>query len=297
MISFPLTQPRFEYQFGVRAMPAGAIPFRQTESFDDEIQLKRRTLQEATDEVFACQRGSDAACQETADWMRAIVPGVSSPGEPFFCEPFFGEPFFGERDGVGLASEQAFLHVAMRVQEDIAILQNDAAAGFPVVAGLVCFPSGWSIRDKLGLSMGQTHDDVPEFAQRMLDRTVKLFASLKPGKTVERENWMIAPSAELSMRPSQAAINDALRREITADNAGQRAHFRVEQQTLTKLPTTGAIVFTILTTRCPLRELNAAQSVILKGVLETMPRPVADYKRITPMMTALQTYLDQRIGA
>ncbi len=273
MIEFPLTQPVFEYQFGVRAMPGGSIPFRQTADFSDELLEKRKLFESRRDELFAMAEDSELACGETAEWMTQIVPWVQD----------------------SQSGEQPLVGAGLQVQEDIAVLKNDAESGFPIIGGLVCFPSGWSIRDKLGYSIGHTHEEVPGFTEQMLRRTAKLFESLKPLKTVYRHNWMIAPTPMLSMLPSESTRNVELRRSLTPLTIGDQGYFRVEYQTLTRLPKTMAIVFTILTTRCKLNDLADDQIRILCGVIRTIPDSVSNYKRITPMRQALQEYLDEQV--
>ncbi len=274
MIEFPLMQPVFEYQFGVRAMPNGLIPFRQTADFNNELLDKRKIFESRRGEVFAMAEDSALACRETAEWMTQIVPWLED----------------------SQSDEQPLVGAGLQVQEDIAVLKDDAESGFPIIGGLVCFPSGWSIRDKLGYSIGHTHEDVPGFTEQMLKRTAKLFESLRPLKTVFRHNWMIAPTPALSMLPSDSARNVELRRSLTSLTMGEQGYFRVEFQTLTRMRKTMAIVFTILTTRCKLNDLTDYQVKILRGVIKTIPDSVSHYKRITPMRQALQEYLDERGG-
>ena len=272
MVDFPLSQPEFEYQFGVRALPTGELPFRQTADAVNELHDKREIFAARRDEVFAMAEDSESACRETAEWINEIVPWVDDAS----------------------SDEQPLICAGLQVQEDIAVLKDDASLGFPIIGGLVCFPSGWSIRDKLGYSLGHTHEEVPGFSEQMLKRTSKLFESLRPLKTVYRHNWMVVPTPILSMLPSESAKNGELRLGLTPESMGDQGYFRVEYQTLTRLPHTKAIVFTILTTRCKLNDLNDHQVRILAGVIRTTPDSVANYKRITPMRRALQEYLDQR---
>ncbi|KAA5542740.1 DUF3445 domain-containing protein [Roseiconus nitratireducens] len=272
MIDFPLTRPSFEHQFGIQALPADATPLQRTAEFEDEVRLKRELYRTHRDQVFAVRPGSETLVEEVARWIRSQADWVQERSD----------------------EDPQLVDVGLQIQEDVAVVSDDAASGFPVVAGLVCFPSGWSIRGKLGQSMASTHGPVAGFAEHLLSRTVKLLASLRPLKTVHRYNWGIVPTADLALLPERAAELNSARRQVDRQTAGQRCCFRVEYQTLTRMPDSGAIVFTILTRRRPLDQLTADQCRIMAGVLRTIPEPVADYKGLTPMIGPLREYFDAR---
>lgn len=42
-------------------------------------------------------------------------------------------------------------------------MSGDAERGFPLTAGAILFPSGWCIGDKIGKSVVDIHQEVPEF--------------------------------------------------------------------------------------------------------------------------------------
>lgn len=271
---FLLKSPEFAYDFGVRALPPDVCPFRRTVDVDEELALKRAVVADHRHEVLAALPDSAAACNEVCDWIQQAALSIQP----------------GQADGL-----HRLEHVGLQIQEDLAIMAGDVAGGFPIVAGLVCFPSGWSIRDKLGRSMGHTHEDVPGFAEHMCEKTEKLFASMPPLRPVYRRNWAINPTDKLPRLPSQAEETARDRALVTADNAGVRCHFRVEYQTLTRMPHTGAIVFTILTLQAALDELTDAQAGLLAGVLRTCPDDVLQYKRLSEICEPVLGYLQQRL--
>ncbi|NKB68134.1 MAG: DUF3445 domain-containing protein [Candidatus Latescibacteria bacterium] len=275
-IDFPLQKAEFSYDFGVRALPTGECPFRQTEDFAAEVELRRQVYRTHREETFAFLPDSGPLCVEVCDWIERTVPWVTADK--------------------GAGSSHPLERVGLQVQEDIAVMRDDAAGGFPIVAGLVCLPSGWSIRDKLGRSMGHTHEEVPGFAQHMRQKTEKLFAAMPPLRPVARRNWSINPAATLPRLPSQEAVAARDRRLVTPANAGQRCHLRVEYQTLTRMPATGAIVFTILTLQSRLEQLDRDQAKILAGVLRTCPDAVIDYKNLADIRPQMLAYFDRRLS-
>jgi hypothetical protein len=85
---------------------------------------------------------------------------------------------------------------------------------------------------------------------------------------------------------------------VTAENAGDRVWLRVERQTLTRLPRTGAIVFTIKTTIDPLSVLARHKDLCfgLKGSTESMKPDMQNYKAIARYKAAMIAWLDRAIG-
>jgi hypothetical protein len=86
---------------------------------------------------------------------------------------------------------------------------------------------------------------------------------------------------------------------ITAENAGERLWLRVERQTLSRLPETGAVVFTIRTHITALASAIAApvSAAELASLIRAMPEEMRRYKVIAPIASALLAWLDARAGA
>jgi dimethylamine monooxygenase subunit A len=86
---------------------------------------------------------------------------------------------------------------------------------------------------------------------------------------------------------------------VTADDAGERLWLRVERQTLTRLPVTGAVLFTILTFVLPLEAL-AAEPALAEGLaarLGELPATMAAYKGLTANRDAIRRYLEEAAAA
>ncbi len=119
------------------------------------------------------------------------------------------------------------------IAEDICLLaaQQDS---YQLVAASVCSPSNWCLADKIGRSVADIHAPVPGYQAILNDRVNRLYARLPPGKTLLRYNWSLQAGNALRWRDEQ--VNGADR---------QRPHWRIERQTLLRLPDSGAIVFGI----------------------------------------------------
>ena len=266
---FPLTHDRFEHQFGIRALPDGDSIIESTRERTSEIEIKRQLLQEDPDNYFQAAPSSEPAQREAASLI-AQSAAIPVP------EPDCSSPL---------------LDVARQVQEDLVVLSGDSASGHPVIAGVVCFPSGWSIRDKMGQSILRVHQSVPEYESAMGASTDQLLERLKAGRPVWRMNWGVRTSSRLDQSPKHLETLVGEVETLCAQNVGQRCHFRVERQTLSRLPTTHAILFTIHTHHCPLQALTIEQMQILRGVLETCPQATLEYKGIAPIKQLVCDYL------
>lgn len=145
------------------------------------------------------------------------------------------------------ADEPPLRCAARLVQEDLVIMRR-AADGWRLVAGSLCFPSSWSLREKFGHPLQDIHRPVPGFGPdtrnaMLIDR---IFDKLAVDQPVERMNWSLQDDPDLHHPLSNA---DKTRRgfetPIRFADPGSTGFIRVERQTLRKLPLSGDIVFTI----------------------------------------------------
>jgi dimethylamine monooxygenase subunit A len=144
-------------------------------------------------------------------------------------------------DGVRVPLDGPPLLVAGRlVQEDLLILERDeGAAEHRLTGGILCFPSNWTLAEKMGKGLVRIHLPVEPYDADIARRVQRLFDGLRPGVVITRANLILYGVAEL-WNP---------RREWDRhrpDPEGER-FIRVERQCLVKLAETGAVVFTIHT--------------------------------------------------
>ncbi|MGC4408639.1 DUF3445 domain-containing protein [Rhizobium rosettiformans] len=128
------------------------------------------------------------------------------------------------------------LRAGMLVQDDLVIMMK-REAGWSIAAAHLSFPSSWSLAEKFDRPMEAVHEHVPGFQGGTRNAVMinRIFDNLAPGLPAERFNWSINWKEKL-FHP-ETGRNDAAKPD--------EAVVRVERQTLTKLPVTGAIVFTI----------------------------------------------------
>jgi hypothetical protein len=170
-------------------------------------------------------------------------------------------------------------------------LANDVAEDFPIIAGVVCFPSGWSLPEKLGRGIVAAHEPVPEFASVLATPTQHLLTRLKIDRPVWRMNWGIRPSNQLDQSPRHSGYLSQQQLLVTADNAGERCFLRIERQTLSRLPQSGNILFTIHTHHASLNQLTLDQTRMLRKTLQTCPRETVTYKGLVGILSPVLHYL------
>jgi len=181
-----------------------------------------------------------------------------------------------------------------QVQEDLCLMDGEAA-GTPLVAGHLCFAAGWCLDEMMGKSFLAIHGAVPLFAERIGQPANALMERLKAGRPVGRFNWSITGSDRLNLSPAAATGRNDFTVTVTAADAGDRCFLRSEWQTLSRLPRTGAILFTIHTSRDPLAAVRERpeQAARLAGSLRTMPAAMRGYKGLGPdTFEAIVAYLE-----
>ena len=178
------------------------------------------------------------------------------------------------------------------VQEDLCLLLP-AVAGYRLAAASVCFPLRWRLAEKLGQPVGQIHQRVPDYAQRLERPVDNMFSRLRADFPSLRFNWSLVDSPELYL--SQDKQITGFDPAITADNAGQRLWLRVERQTLRRLTVSQGILFTIRTHIYPLAQVtqSAETAVQLSRAVQSLSPDMQIYKNLLPFRAALLAYLDR----
>lgn len=186
-----------------------------------------------------------------------------------------------------------------QAQEDLILMREGEDGEAICAAGHLCFGSAWCLDDKMGTSFLNIHDAVPGFRAQVGTPSDLLMRRLKPGRFVHRLNWGVTCNDQLNLAPVLASEWHKNRYGITLENAAQRLFFRVERQTLTRLPRTHGILFTIHTYLNPLEDVicDPARLRRLTLVMRDYPDELKAYKGMTPYFDALLAYLDARVTA
>jgi hypothetical protein len=191
--------------------------------------------------------------------------------------------------------------IGRQAQDDLVLLSADATATF--VGGHLCFANGWAISDRLGKSFIEIHQRTPPATMASVESGARFLQNLKPGRSYWRMSWNFKLSDQMDMttkhKPAYKA--DFARRapELTAEDVGDSVFIRIERQTFTRLLRSQNLLFGIHTYNSSVAEEAAdprrARSIL--DVLRAAPQDVKDYKAITPIETALLSFLEERASS
>jgi dimethylamine monooxygenase subunit A len=208
------------------------------EQLADQLAMKEAILAREGAAAFDALPGAEEAQAEVLELLAAHL--VVRYPKIYRCEGNALHVLPGERL-VAFGGEPALLTASRLVQEDLLLMRRDSE-GWRLVAGSLCFPSTWVLAEKLGRDMDAIHRPVPDYAGKMAGMVARIFDNLKVEQPVERHNWSIYSDARLRYAQSK---QDPLERFPPDEPVAERAHVRVERQTLRRLPCSGHILFTI----------------------------------------------------
>ena len=169
-------------------------------------------------------------------------------------------------------------------EPDFVILNR--VAPHQVRGGCVCFPSGWSLREKIGKSLFLTHAPVPGLNNDLGANISKLLSRIEVDQFFQRTNWGLTGAAELDQHPRHKIP------AIAPEADPQGVHLRIEWQVLTAI-SVAALLFGIRVFHVPIEEVKSSPELAsrLARNLETMPDAVAQYKRLDQCRGWLVKYL------
>lgn len=246
-----------------------------------QLQEKARLHRSVDAFVFAERRESPAAQQELLDLLVDYLPRRFPDLWQVTDNGLRVGPLDATVETHNSASPLAT--AAQLVQDDLLLLQRDDE-GWRLTAASLCFPSSWSLGEKIGKVLDQIHTPVPGFGPgtRSAQIMARMFDATRPEMPMIRWNFSLYGDNRL-YHPDSAGP-DARR-----FGQGERAdpvYMRVERQTLRKLPETGAMAFTIRISTESLDDVatrpnSAAIATALIEQVNALTPEQLDYKGLT----------------
>ncbi|KAI2014332.1 hypothetical protein LOZ39_002314 [Ophidiomyces ophidiicola] len=182
--------------------------------------------------------------------------------------------------------------------QDITTSSTNEVDKYILEAYSTCFPSGFDTRTKLGRQLNEIHQPVPGYKEKLEKSMDRFFHKLEVGKFVKRVNWTMTTGAELfSAFGDVHAVNGEDMKQMNLEELDiDKTYLRCERQTLYRLPTSGALIFSFHTYRYPIREIKAEGSgeelaLAIDGFKEGSTPLMARYKRVTAWGEAVKEYL------
>jgi len=160
-------------------------------------------------------------------------------------------------------------------EPDFLVLRKEPEA-VRLVAGCVCFPSSWSLDEKIGKPIEAIHEIVPALNATIGTQIRTFLERIKPGVSWTRNNWGLSSSPEWNQHPTRNTprLDDGVELD--------EVFFRVEEQSLVALPKNNGILFGIRLKVIPLvGYAGSSEGLKLAELLDTMPEPMAQYKGLS----------------
>jgi hypothetical protein len=167
------------------------------------------------------------------------------------------------------------------VADDLVIMQP-SPQGYRLAAASLCSPSNWLLRDKFARPIHDVHGPLPDYRQQLGPRIARFFEHLRSRHVVQRFTWSVQAGDDLywqhSLEPTVSPSTPLF--------------WRVERQTLRRLPSTGALVFTIRVYVHPLEALAGVEGALsaLFWATDNYPSTHAEYKSFYRLAPALEKY-------
>lgn len=263
----PQARDAARLRVGARPLPVSQWVSAVDSDWPATISMKRALLTERPRDVAAWMPGSEEACEEASAGVLGSVGAALSTG-------------------TGI---DALVDAALAVADDLCVLV-DAGDGPRLAAAVLCSPNRWRLHDKLGRAMSEIHEPVARYDHDLASPVDAMLARLAVDRPVWRLNWGIA---------NHPALFQPEAPPVTVDIDPARLWFRVEWQTLRRLPVTGAVLFGIRTFVEPVERLAGRDRALVQDfcdLVAKLPDDVAEYKSIAPYRTSLVDYLERRVA-
>ncbi len=268
--------------------------FLLDESYEEEVAERRRLLTEQKEAVLQMLPEADAAGAEVLEQVLAFL--TEQHPDSFGWK---GARFLNRRTGEEWdLNTPPFtpLEVAGRlVQEDLCVMQPDPASGeYRLTAACLCFPTRWSLAEKMGQPMSVIHGPVPGYAEQLNAPVNRFLERLTPERSLWRYNWSLNDDPTL-FQPGSVERSGP-NPKVTPETAGREVWVRVERQTLRRLPRTQAVLFTIRILQQPVGALSPEDAARLAQTVRQWPEALRAYKSFEAYGDAVLAFLDQRAG-
>lgn len=157
-------------------------------------------------------------------------------------------------------TEDPLVVASLLVQEDLVLLMP-ADDGYKLAAGVVYFPSHWDVTEKFRLPLREIHAHVPHYQKSFVKRVDKVFEGLPADPAFQRHSWFVYTDIKDEFELHSPRRNTEKTGPAGVDVASAAPGIddlmlRIEQQTITRLPSSNYVLFSIHSFQQPARLLE-----------------------------------------
>jgi len=160
-------------------------------------------------------------------------------------------------------SIEPLLQLSYLIEEDFMLL--DEGDEFPrITAAANAYSTSGRLASSVGHDMEWTHAPVPQLTQKLGAKINRVIRTVHTATPCERFNWQVTPMASVFFPHTDPhAANAAAMHRVAAElrddpaRAGELLWIRVERQTLSRLPDSNAVAFSLHTYSDPLSSIRS----------------------------------------
>lgn len=263
--------PDSDYRFHLRLEPIRLDAFFGPSAEHERLLRERRHWLAVAPHTYAALLPEGAALlSEALDLLQPPPLGAGVAADP------------------GQTDWDRCLDLGRHIEPDFLLLAGGPDSEIRLCGGCVCFPSSWSLAEKVSQPMELIHAPVPGLNAQIGPQIRSFLNKLRPGLVWSRTNWGLSRSSELNQHPERRLPR------IDQSAGADEIWFRVEHQALAALPATGGILFGIRISTHPLAAVKADSiaSQRLGRALRTMPAAVARYKGLETGRARILDFLE-----
>lgn len=303
---FPFHEDKYMYSVNIEPHnggPAGSVfapAFDIDEHYLSEVEERRRVLEEDPGRCQVLPHMMEAQW----DTLELLMESLARDYPQHFSLTTDGDHWTWENRPLGIRDSFTFGDPATLPQEPFEYITRQVQGDFTLHGqrdnmlymdgGMVTCQADWSLDFDLGMNWYEWHGPVPKAHQMgIFDRALKFLLNLQVERPVRRLNWTMTINPRMDTSPENYHKWGIDRASVTPENVGEKAHLRVELQTLWRLPRSNAIIFSI---RCYLISMEELVTIPkwarrFHRVLGTLPDELADYKGLIGYRPIVLDYL------
>ncbi|ODV86176.1 hypothetical protein CANARDRAFT_27439 [[Candida] arabinofermentans NRRL YB-2248] len=286
-----------------KADPCDTIVLENT--YLERTNLRAQILEEFPHKAFACHDTCIPALKECYDYvLNFLLKRYPMHFEVLENGTIFHNIIRDEKfplDNSKLGPEEMLKILGRTIEEDLLLmLKNSGVDGeecheYVLRAGCSCFPAGFDPSEKFNKPLTAIHKPVPHYSEKLQLSMNRFFTRLRKHEYIVRNNWSIQAHTKLfapvgsHASPEEVAQIEAVDADTVDFN---KVFLRVEKQTFTRLPESGADLMFIKTYATPLTAIREeGQAEELCGAIDGMDEELGVYKRRIYWGPAAKKYL------
>lgn len=308
---FPFEKDEYMYSVNIEQHKPGAPGtifehlFDIDEHYLSECKDKALTLEQDAGRFEALPHMMEAQW----DFLELTMEQLSTDYPQFFTLEKSGDKWTWANKALGIKDSFVFSDAATLPCEPLEYMGRQTQGDFVLLdqrennlfsdAGFITSQADWSLAFNVGMSWHEWHGPVPQMEKMgILERGLKFLLSMQQGSPVRRLNWTMTINPRLDTSPEHFPEWGPDKSTVSVLNAGEKAHLRVELQSMFRLPRSNAILFSIRAYLISLNDLATYPRWVKRfhRVLKGLHPDLIEYKGITPYHADVVRWLEKYDG-